>query len=102
MKHRYLLASLVLPLTLLAACGKAAEDKPVARSGHVVAVVYGKSITKSEFDLYVENVGSQSKRGVTEAEKTQLLDQFISMKLAADAAEKEGIQKDAKVSDQLN
>ena len=102
MKHRHLLlASLVLPLSLLAACGKAAE-KPAAPSGPAVAVVNGKSITKSEFDLYIENVARQSKREVTDAEKTQLLDQFISMKLAADAAEKEGVEKDAKVADQLN
>jgi peptidyl-prolyl cis-trans isomerase C len=105
MNHRHLLlASLALPLALLAACGKAA-DKPAAdkagASGPAIAVVNGKTITKSEFDLYVENVSRQSKREVSEAEKTQLLDQFISMKLAAETAEKEGIQKDAKVSDQL-
>lgn len=105
MNHRQLLlASLALPLALLAACGKAADkpaaDKPGA-SGPAVAVVNGKTITKSEFDLYVENVSRQSKREVNEAEKSQLLDQFISMKLAAETAEKEGIQKDAKVSDQL-
>jgi peptidyl-prolyl cis-trans isomerase C len=102
MKHRHLLASLVLPLALLAACGKT-DDKPAAAksSSPAVAVVNGKSITKSEFDLYIENVGKQSKREITDAEKTQLLDQFISMKLAAEAAEKEGISKDAKVNDQL-
>lgn len=99
MKSRYLLASLVLPLTLLAACGKAA-DAP-KNSGPAVAVVNGKSVSKSEFDLYIENVGRQSKREIAEAEKSQLLDQFISMKLAAEAAEKEGIAKDAKVNDQL-
>ena len=102
MKYRHLLASLVLPLALLAACGKAG-DKPAAAksSGPAVAVVNGKSISKSEFDLYVDNVGKQSKREITDAEKSQLLDQFISMRLAADAAEKEGVSKDAKVNDQL-
>lgn len=100
MKHRYLVAALVLPLSLLAACGKAA-DKPAAGSGPAVAVVNGKSISQSEFDLYVENVGRQSQREVPEGEKSQLLDQFISMKLAQDVAEKEGVAKDAKVNDQL-
>jgi len=99
MNHRYFIASLILPLTLLAGCGKAAT--PAANSGPAVAVVNGKSLSKSEFDLYVENVGRQSKREISEAEKTQLLDQFISMQLAADAAEKEGISKDPKVNDQL-
>ena len=98
MKHRHLIASLMLPLSLLAACGKAADSQD---SGPAVAVVNGQSLSKSEFDLYVENVGQQSKRQVSEAEKSQLLDQFISMKLAAEVAEKEGIAKDAKVNDQL-
>jgi peptidyl-prolyl cis-trans isomerase C len=105
MKYRHVLASLVLPLSMLAACGKAADSPSTttttASSGPPVAVLNGRSISKSEFDLYVENVGRQSKREVTEAEKSQLLDQFISMRLAAEAAEKEGIAKDAKVNDQL-
>ena len=100
MNHRHLLASLLLPLTLLAGCGKAATPE-AGSSGEPVAVVNGKSLSKSEFDLYVENVGRQSKREIAAAEKPQLLDQFISMKLAADAAEKEGVAKEAKVSDQL-
>lgn len=96
---RSLITSLLVSLTMLAACGKAAT--PPEASGPPAAVVNGKSISKSEFDLYVENVARQSKREVTEAEKSQLLDQFISMQLAAEAAEKEGISKDAKVQDQL-
>ena len=98
--NRHLLASLLLPLTLLAGCGKAAET-PKAPAGPAVAVVNGKEISKSEFDLYVENVERQSKREIADAEKSQLLDQFISMQLAAEAASKEGIEKDAKVQDQL-
>jgi len=99
MKHRHLIISLMLPLTFLAACGKAADSQQSA--GPAVAIVNGKPITKSEFDLYIETVGRQSKREIAEGEKAQLLDQFISMRLAADVAEKEGIAKDAKVNDQL-
>lgn len=98
--NRHLLVGLLLPLTLLAGCGKAA-DAPKKAAGPAVAVVNGKDITKSEFDLYVETVERQSKRTVSEEEKTQLLDQFISMQLAAEAASKDGIEKDAKVQDQL-
>lgn len=98
MKHRHIVASLLLPLVLLVGCGKAATTEA---SGPPVAIVNGKELSKSEFDLYVENVGRQSKRDIAETEKPELLDQFISMKLAAAAAEKEGVAKDAKVTDQL-
>lgn len=98
---RHFLLGLVLPLTLLAGCGKAAETRNEASAGPAVATVNGKPVSKSEFDLYVENVQNQSKRQISEEEKSTLLDQFISMRLAAEAAEKEGITKEAKVQDQL-
>lgn len=100
--NRALLVGLMLPLTLLAGCGKAATPgvEPASKAPPA-ALVDGKPISKSQFDLYVENVERQSKRQITEAEKSQLLDQFISMQLAAEAARKDGIEKDAKVQDQL-
>jgi peptidyl-prolyl cis-trans isomerase C len=98
---RQVLVGLLLPLTLLAGCGKAATPASETPTGPAVATVNGKEISKSEFDMYVENVERQSKRQVAEEEKSTLLDQFISMQLAAEAAEKEGIAKDAKVQDQL-
>lgn len=99
MKRRYSVIVMTASL-LLGACGKAATPN-AAEAGPAVATVNGKSISKSEFDLYVQNVGQQSQREVTEAEKAQLLDQFIGMKLAAEAAEKQGIAKQRKVEDQL-
>ena len=102
--NRHFLVGLLLPLTLLAGCGKAADSQGAdakAAAGPAVAVVNGKEISKSEFDLYVDNVARQSKREITDAEKSQLLDQFISMQLAANAAEKDGIEKQPKVQDQL-
>lgn len=101
---RHFLVGLLLPLTLLAGCGKAADSQGAennAAAGPAVAVVNGKEISKSEFNLYVENVERQSKREISDAEQSQLLDQFISMKLAADAAAKDGIEKQPKVQDQL-
>jgi peptidyl-prolyl cis-trans isomerase C len=99
--NRHLLVGLLLPLTLLAGCGKAATPAAGASSGPAVATVNGKAVSQSEFDLYVETVQNQSKRPVSDEEKSTLLDQFISMRLAAEAAEKDGVAKEAKVQDQL-
>jgi peptidyl-prolyl cis-trans isomerase C len=101
MNHRHSILSLLAPLLLLVACGKAGAPD-AAESGERVATVNGKALSKSEFDLYVANVGRQSGHDVPPEQKAQLLDQFISMKLAADAAEKAGITKDPKVEDQLS
>lgn len=101
--NRHLLVGLLLPFALLSGCGKAADNaQQAAAKGPEVAVVNGKPISKSEFDLYIENVERQSKRQIQEGEKSQLLDQFISMRLASDVAQKEGIEKDTKVQDQLS
>lgn len=91
---------MLLPLLLLGGCGKAATEAP-AKPAETVAKVNGKPLSKSEFDLYVANIGRQSGREIPEDQKPQLLDQFISMHLAAEAAEKAGIAKDTKVQDQL-
>ena len=97
--HTPIVVALLAPL-VLAACNKAAAPAPEA-SGEHVATVNGKALPKSEFDLYVANMGRQSGREVPEDQKGQLLDQYISMQLAADEAEKAGIEKDPKVRDQL-
>lgn len=91
---------LLLPLLMLGACGKAATTAPAAPEA-TVATVNGKPLSKSEFDLYVANVNRQSGREVPEDQKPQMLDQFIGMHLAAEAAEKAGIAKQPKVEDQL-
>jgi peptidyl-prolyl cis-trans isomerase C len=97
--NRHIAALAVLPtLLLLSACGNAASP---AADSQPVATVNGKAIPKAEFDLYVQNVQEQSQRVLTDEEKSQVLDQFISMKLAAEAAEKSGITKQAKVENQL-
>ena len=92
--------ALVLPLLMLTACGKAATTAKPAPV-ETVATVNGKSLSKSEFDLYVANLARQSQREIPEEQKGVLLDQFINMHLAADAAEKAGIAKQQKVADQL-
>jgi peptidyl-prolyl cis-trans isomerase C len=98
--NRHTAAVAVFPvLLLLGACGNAAS--PAADSADAVATVNGKPIDKSEFELYLQNVQQQSQRELTGTERSQILDQFIGMKLAAEAAEKAGLAKQPKVEDQL-
>jgi peptidyl-prolyl cis-trans isomerase C len=98
MNRRHTALILFVPMLLLAACGKAAAPTPPAET---VATVNGKPVSKSQFDLYVANLARQAGREIPEDQKPQLLDQFIDMQLAADAAEKAGITKTTKVEDQL-
>jgi peptidyl-prolyl cis-trans isomerase C len=91
---------LLAPLVLLAACNKAAAPTPAAPA-EKVATVNGKPLPQSEFELYVGNMSRQSGREVTPEQKNELLDQYISMQLAAEEAEKSGVDKDQKVRDQL-
>jgi peptidyl-prolyl cis-trans isomerase C len=97
--HTPIVLALLAPLAL-AACNKAATPAPEAPAERV-ATVNGKALPKSEFELYVANMSRQSGREVTQEQKGQLLDQYISMQLAAEEAEKAGIEKDQKVRDQL-
>jgi peptidyl-prolyl cis-trans isomerase C len=100
MNHRYSILGLLVPLLLIVACGKNGAPS-AAEPAERVATVNGKAISKSEFDMYVDNVARQSGRAVAADQRPQMLDQFISMKLAAAAAEKDGVTKDPKVEDQL-
>src|SRR5690606_26821589 len=100
MKHRLSHIALLAPLMLLVACGKAGAPD-AAESGEPVATVNGKTISQSEFDLYLQTVSRQSDRAVPDEQKPPLLDQYNSMKLAADAAEKAGVAKDPDVVHQL-
>lgn len=100
MNHRYSMLALLVSLMLLVACGKAGAPD-AAESAEPVAVVNGEPISRSQFDLYVATVARQSGREVTEEQKPELLDQFIAMQLAADAAEKIGLPEEPKVEDQL-
>lgn len=100
MNRRHSAFALLAPLLLLAACGKGATSG-AAEPVESVATVNGKAISKSQFDLYVASVQQQSQREIPAEQRPQLLDQFIGMQLAADAAEKAGVEKEKKVQDQL-
>jgi peptidyl-prolyl cis-trans isomerase C len=93
--------ALFLPLTLLAACDKAAKPAAPRPAAERVATVNGKPVSKSQFDMYLESVSRQTGGAISEEQKGQALDQFIGMRLAADAAERAGVAKDPKVADKL-
>ena len=92
---------LLLSVLLVTACNKAPAPEAAKPAVDRIATVDGNPISRSEFDLYVSTIEEQSSRQVSEAEKAQILDQFIAMKLAEGAAEKAGDAKDAKVVDRL-
>jgi peptidyl-prolyl cis-trans isomerase C len=103
MNVRLFAPALLVPLLLLAACSKkdAPEAAAAAPAEETVAVLNGKPISKSELDLYADYFARRYGRPVPEEQKAQLLDQYINVRLAADAAEKAGVQKQDKVAHQL-
>ena len=97
---------------MLAACTKPAGDatktaeapKAAAEAAKsaVAATVNGKQITQEMLDTFSQAVMGNSPEPATDEQKTQLLDQLINMTLAAQAAEKDGLQKDPKVAGRLD
>jgi peptidyl-prolyl cis-trans isomerase C len=99
--HR--ISLLLIAALALAACNKKppAEAEKTVAPADSIATVNGQAIGRSEFDLYVDTVQRQGGRDAASIDRSQLLDQYIGMKLAADAAEKESLAKDPKVADQI-
>jgi peptidyl-prolyl cis-trans isomerase C len=91
---------LLAPLVLLAGCNKSGVPAAAAPA-ESVATVNGKPVRKSEFELYVASMSRQTGREVSPEQRGELLDQYISMQLAAEEAEKNGVDKEQKVQDQL-
>ena len=98
--NRHYFGFVLLATLLLGACGKGAAPN-AAEAAPAVAIVNGKPLLKSEFDIYVQSISQQAQREVTEEQKAQILDQFIALKLAAETAEKAGVAKQQKIVDQL-
>jgi peptidyl-prolyl cis-trans isomerase C len=105
MKYRLKIGHSMLCLTasllVLTACGKGSAPDAAESKETTVATVNGKPISAATFDLYVTTVTRQPLDAVPAEQKTQLLDQFVGMQLAADAAEKAGLDKNKEVTSQL-
>jgi peptidyl-prolyl cis-trans isomerase C len=98
---------------MLAACTKPADDaakgadaaapEAAATAAANVATVNGKKLSGELYDTFVQAVtGGQMQEPLTDEQKTQLIDQLVNMTLAAQAAEKEGLQKDPKVAARID
>jgi len=100
-------ASTVLAIAALAACGKtqqpaapAAADKSVP-AAVPVAIVNGTAISRTEYDIYVKGLLQGKQQELTPEQKNQVLDEMISMELMAAQAEKDGLGKDLDTAAQL-
>ncbi len=101
------LASAVLAIAVLAACGKtqqpaapAAADKSMPPPA-AVAIVNGTPISRTEFDIYLKGLLQGKQQELTPEQKNQVLDEMISMQLLSAQAEKEGVDKDPDTAAQL-
>jgi peptidyl-prolyl cis-trans isomerase C len=97
---------LVAAVGLLSACTRPAGDaaKPAAgkadtaaKATTVVATVNGKAIDSEMLNVFVQAVSQNPGAEVSAEQKKQMLEQLINMTLAAQAAEKDGLENDAAV-----
>lgn len=99
---------LLAAVGLLAACTKPAGDaaKPAAGAAAAkpasVATVNGQAVPAETFNVFVQAVTGKPAAEATAEQKSQMLDQLIDMTLAAQAADKEGLQKDAAVKARIS
>jgi peptidyl-prolyl cis-trans isomerase C len=96
-------AACLATVVLVAACNKqAAPTGPeAAPSSPPLAVVNGAPISRIEFDVYVKNLLQGKQQELTADQKSQVLDELISLQLLAAQAEKEGLQNDPDTLAQL-
>jgi len=95
--------------SLLAACTKPAGDAAKGPEGaapaaaSTVATVNGKKLSSDLYDTFVQAVtGGQMPEPLTDEQKSQFIDQLVNMTLAAQAAEKDGLQKDPQVAARMD
>jgi peptidyl-prolyl cis-trans isomerase C len=92
---------------LVSACGKgqqttapAAADS--ASASPAVAIVNGTTISRNEFDVYVKSLlQGKPQTELTPEQKSQVLDEMITMQLVSAQAVKDGLEKDPDVAARL-
>jgi peptidyl-prolyl cis-trans isomerase C len=90
------------------ACTKPAEDaaKPGtaanAPAATTLVTVNGKKIDSQTFDTFLQAVSGKPASEAPKEQRDAMLDQFVNMTLAAQAAEKDGLAKDPEVAARLD
>lgn len=106
LKNALLLGAAVALATT--ACTKPAED--AAKPGSAAATpapttlvtVNGKKIDSRTFDTFMQAVSGKPAAEAPQEQRDAMLDQFVNMTLAAQAAEKEGLAKDPEVAARID
>lgn len=99
-RHSVLALALAAPMLLTVAAGPGSAPS-AAEPGDSVATVNGENITRAEFDVYVAGVERQTGRDIPPEQEAQLLDQLITMRLAAADARKQGVEDQVEVQQQI-
>jgi peptidyl-prolyl cis-trans isomerase C len=93
------------------ACTKPAEDAakpasptsaPAATASPTLVTVNGKAISAELLDTFLQAVTGKPPAEATKEQKDALLEQLVNMNLAAQAAEKDGLDKDPSVQSRLD
>lgn len=106
MKSAVLLGAAIALATT--ACTKPAEDAPKPGSAAAkpaattVVTVNGKKIDSEMVDTFLLAVTGKPAAEATKEQRDTLVDQLVSMTLAAQAAEKDGLAKDADVQSRID
>ena len=92
---------------MLSACGKgqpgaATPSVDAAPASPAIATVNGSDISRNEYDVYVKSLlQGKPQTELTPEQKTQVLDEMITMQLISEQAVKDGLDKDSDVAARL-
>lgn len=104
MKYRPLLIALVSTGALLGGCkDKSAGGADAAKAAPTgtAATVGGEDVSRSVYEFYVKNSTGKASSELTPEQRGELLDQLIGLEVAAQAAEKAGMDKETDVASRL-
>jgi peptidyl-prolyl cis-trans isomerase C len=101
MKQQLILWALLAGATLLTACAQKDAATPAAATAEPAATIDGQPISKELFEFYAKNRVGKPLSELTPEQKQDALDELIRMKIAADAALKNGLDKNTETATRL-